>query len=426
MSARPKLLFLAWPFPPLSTVGSVRTLNIAKYLTRSGWDVTVVTPRPSLWRYVEHPEEVEVILKREGIRRILTGHQWCVLFPDFLKCWNSGLGWFLGGICRRIARHSGINEGIGWIKAAEQACLTLTATDVDIILASGPPFASFRLAKNLSDKLGRPYVLDYRDPWIHTADRALSAPTTRIREEMKLIAGCSAVTVVSNFLDGRFDLGPKLHVITNGFDPEEMAQVKPFDFGHFAIVYAGSLNLPEQVITPVMGALRRLKETDRGRNVDWWFHYYGAEGEHVREQAERFGVTERVVLHGSVSRAEALSAVRGAGVTVVITSVFDEATSQDKGVVTGKIFEPLGLGTPILLIAPHGSFIETIIKTTGLAGVFTGSDVEGMVSFLRDAMCGRAPQPKNPAAYAWPNLARQLDATLREAVERGNKREVLS
>ena len=42
--SRPKVLFLAYFFPPLNLIGCVRTRNIATYLTRVGWDVTVVTP----------------------------------------------------------------------------------------------------------------------------------------------------------------------------------------------------------------------------------------------------------------------------------------------------------------------------------------------------------------------------------------------
>ena len=59
--------------------------------------------------------------------------------------------------------------------------------------------------------------------------------------ERKLIEGAAAVTAVSNYsmLNGRVEL-PKLHIISNGFDPDEMAKVKPYEFGHFAIVYAGS------------------------------------------------------------------------------------------------------------------------------------------------------------------------------------------
>src|SRR5262245_9714193 len=97
-SRRPKLLFLAWRFPPVKAIGSIRTWNIAKYLTRLGWDVTVVTPSPSVWRDIENLEEVEASLKRESIRRILTGHRWRCLAPEVLNCWNNGPGWFVGGV----------------------------------------------------------------------------------------------------------------------------------------------------------------------------------------------------------------------------------------------------------------------------------------------------------------------------------------
>src|SRR5262249_58594134 len=170
------------------------------HLARLGWDVTVVTPHPSLWRKVESPQTVTAELEREGIRRIPTGHQWRFLFcsPNALICWDRGLGWFVGGTFRRIARRLAIDEAIGWIKHAERACSHLTANDVDVILATGRPFAAFRLAKRLSYRLGCPYVLDYRDPW--TPHPRSLAPTrlATVREAAELLAECSAVPVVSN------------------------------------------------------------------------------------------------------------------------------------------------------------------------------------------------------------------------------------
>jgi hypothetical protein len=84
--------------------------------------------------------------------------------PDLFKCWNEGLGWLIGGVCRKVARQLAIDDGIGWVKPAEQACSGLRKEDVDIILVSGPLFAAFGLARRVSDRLWRPYVLDYRDP----------------------------------------------------------------------------------------------------------------------------------------------------------------------------------------------------------------------------------------------------------------------
>jgi glycosyltransferase involved in cell wall biosynthesis len=415
---RPKLLFLAYAFPPLRAISSVRAWNIAKYLSRLGWEVTVVTPWPSLWRYIENPKEVTGEFEREGVHHIPTGHGWRHLMAGRVKCWNQGLGWIAGGACRRVARYLGIEGEIGWLEPAKKACSTLTGDDVDMILATGPPFVAFSLANWLSDKLRRPYVLDYRDLWSQNPHDALS-PTLTVRREAELLAGCAAAVVVSRScglaIAQRFDLVRKIHVVTNGYEPETLADIESCDFGHFAIVYTGSFYPPKRVITPVMAALKRFKEIRNGYNAECYFHYYGnSDGEaHVRQEANRFGVIDRVVLHGIVSRAEALSAVRGAGVAVVITSIFEDASLEDKGIVTGKLFEALGLGTSILLIAPPGSDAREIVEEIGMGHSFLGQDIDGIVDFLSNIARTHNKRTKCADKYSWPSLAVKLDGILK-------------
>jgi glycosyltransferase involved in cell wall biosynthesis len=422
----PKLLLLAYSFPPVQTIATVRTRNIAKYLARLGWEVTVVTADPSVWKKVEDCEKVSMELDREGISRILTGHRWRCLGPVHLKCWNQNLGWFAGGVCRIIARQLGIERDIGWVQAAEQACSTLSPKEVDVILTTGPPFGVFSLAKRLSEKWGCPSVLDYRDPWENPGKGRYSERVIRTTEEA-LIDGSSAVVAISeSLLSGRGALNSKLHVITNGFDPEEMEQIKPCDFGHFAIVYAGVFYPPQRTITPVMQALKAIRASRIDQRTPWKFHYYGPQNEHVRAEAQRFGVLDRVELHGLVPRSEALAAIRGAGLTVVITSVLEETAdvhkaitngkSLDKAIVTGKLFDALGLGAPTLIVGPRGGDVDTIIETTGLAHIITAKEVDKIALFLEKAMSGQTPPPKNPQAYAWPNLVKKLDIVLRKSI----------
>jgi glycosyltransferase involved in cell wall biosynthesis len=420
VSRHPKLLFLAYCFPPASAIASVRTWNMAKYLARLGWDVTVVMPHPSLWRHAHNLEMAELAIRREGIKCILTDHRWRCLQPGSLKCWNRAPGWVAGGICRTISRRLGIDKGVGWGHAAERACEALTANDVDIILATGTPFTSFTIAKHLSERFGCPYVLDYRDPWTGNPHASHAARPAIVRREARLLAGCAAVTIVSpswaRALHDRFGLGSKIHVLTNGYDPEELIGVEPYDFGHFAIVYAGNFYPPKRVISPVMAALRRLKEMPNGHAPAWFFHYYGSQEDHVREQARQVGVMDRVVLHGRVPRSSVLSATRGAGVAVVITSVAEGNALEDRGIIPGKVFEILGLGTPTLLIAPPGSDVATILATTNLGRCLSGSNIGGIASFLIDAIRGRAPEPKAREAFAWTNIASYLDIVLRKAM----------
>ena len=417
---RPRLLFLAYPFPPAPVIASVRTGNIAKYLARLGWGVSVVTADPSVWRNVGNCEKVSMELDREGISRILTGHRWRCLAPDSLNCWNQNLGWFAGGVCRSIARHIGIEKYVGWFKAAERACSTLSPKDVDVILATGTPFGAFGLAKQLSDRLGRPYVLDYRDPWTGNPHAGRPSRPAAIRKEASLLEGCAAITIVSpswgEALDRCFGVAGKLHVVPNGYDSGEMAAIKPYDFGHCAIVYTGIFYPPKRIITPFLAALKQLNESLNENSNGWYFHYYGVHENHVREQADRFGLNDRIVLHGNVPRCEALSAVKGASLAVVITSVDEEGSLEDKGIVTGKIFDAIGVGTPVLLIAPNGSDATAITETTGLVKSFTGTEIQGMASFLKDVVCGRAPKPKNIEVCSWTTISRTLDAVLRKAM----------
>jgi len=413
---RPKLLFLVHPFPPFRSTACVRTWNIAKFLSRLGWQVSVVTPHPSLWRTVDAWDETDFALTQEGISRILTGHRWPWLLADQLKCSNNGLAWVFGGICRTISRLLGIPKEIGWIKEAEKACSILSHQDVDLILATGPPFLTFKLANRLSLQLGRPYVLDYRDPWSGNPHAPNLSDRAAIREEEKLVRESAAVTVVSSSwasnLEKRFDLGPKVFVISNGYDPEMLAKIKPFSFGHFAIVYAGNFYPPKRDIFPVMDALSRLKNAAIPKGVKWCFHYYGDHGAHVLSTAKRFKIGDRVKVHGNVSREEALSAVRGAGIAVTITTIEKVATPEDMGIVPAKMFEAIGLGIPVLLVSPNGSDADMIAQTTGLAGSFSGNDVNDMTSFFHNALSGSTPPQKSPELFAWTHTAKLLDEIL--------------
>jgi glycosyltransferase involved in cell wall biosynthesis len=425
LANRPKLLLLAYYFPPVQTIGAVRSWNMARYLARLGWEVTVVTPHSYVWRNADDIEKISMELDAEGTHRILTGHRWRCLVPTHLKCWDQNVGWVAGGICRTIARGLGVDMHIGWTKEAERACFNLSPKDVDVILASGPPFVGFRLAKSLSDRLRRPYILDYRDPWTQSRFLDPSPRPETVREEAGLLEGCAAVTIASpswaEDLNQRYRVGKKVHVMTNGYDPDEMAAVKPYNFGHCAIVYTGTFYHPKIIISPFLAALKCLKESANETNNEWYFHYYGVQEDYVRQQAADYGLNDRVVLHGRVSRREALSAVKGANLALVISSIYEQSSLIDKGIIPGKIFEAIGLGTPILLISPFGSDTRAVVAPAGLVKSFTGAETQKIVSFLKEVVGGEAPQlnnNENIEICSWATISKNLDALLRGAMAR--------
>src|SRR5262249_24603922 len=156
----------------------------------------------------------------------------------------------------------------------------------------------------------------------------------------------------------------------------------------------------------VMKALQLLKSNGETQ-TEWMFHYYGINAEHVRAEARRFGIEEKVTVHGEVQRDEALCAVRGAGVAVVITSVLNPGSLEERGIVTGKVYEAIGLGTPVLAIAPDDSDIDSVLEATA-GRRFVGSDVRGIVSYLRNLMATDSSRRNAPAEFDWSALSGRL------------------
>ena len=239
----------------------------------------------------------------------------------------------------------------------------------------------------------------------------------RIPEEEGLLEACQAVTVVSRswarLLNQHYGVKHKTHVISNGYDPAMSAEVAAKDFGHCAVVYACTLYPPKRTLDPVLESFSAgLKLTATPMR----FHYYGDCAPEVHASVERLGLRAHVEIHGDVPRAEALSAQKGADVVVVVTSVEDEGTLADKGIVTGKIFDCLALERPALVVTPPGSDMYSIAEETGGMRCFTGSDILGMTNFLLDCARGQTPARRSPELYQWDVIGARLDHLLRSVV----------
>jgi glycosyltransferase involved in cell wall biosynthesis len=64
--------------------------------------------------------------------------------------------------------------------------------------------------------------------------------------------------------------------------------------------------------------------------------------------------------------------------------LFIEEGPAARGILTGKLFEYLGSGVPILALAPEGEAAEMIRSTRG-GRVVPGDDAEGVAAALREA-----------------------------------------
>jgi glycosyltransferase involved in cell wall biosynthesis len=221
---------------------------------------------------------------------------------------------------------------------------------------------------------------------------------------------------MATILNAQFALGAKLHVITNGYDPEELVAVRPKEFSEFAIVYAGTFYPPKGIIDPVFEALAPLNEARDSQRYQWRFHYYGDQIGLVERAASRWGIRDRITLRGRRSRAECLSALKGADIGVVVTTVQETNDLADLGIVTGKVFESTSLAKATLIVAPNGSDLALMFQEESNVEVLPGSSIQQITHFFRRRFSASTPTLNPSGEFAWPSLVRKLDAVLRSAL----------
>lgn len=116
----------------------------------------------------------------------------------------------------------------------------------DAFLVSCPPFSGAVLGAMLKRRLGLPYVLDYRDPWIfNRARRHFSGRHDRWYRglERRLDRYPDLVTLPGESYVGEYvsRMGRMGVSIMNGFNPEMLSGVAPKKFDRFTFGYVGTM-----------------------------------------------------------------------------------------------------------------------------------------------------------------------------------------
>ncbi len=241
----------------------------------------------------------------------------------------------------------------------------------DILLSSAPPFSSHLMGGHIQHRLKIPWVADYRDLWSLNLVRKRTKFVRRMESylERRTLKGCSAAATVSEPLARELHelLGIPVNVVTNGFDPAEYeAGIKEpltewkdnkINMVHTGLLYPG-LRDPSVLFQ----AIQILYKSGSIREGDLKIWFYGPNVDGIKDMISDYSVGPFVELAGLVPRKEALNCQRQADVLLLL----EWADSMAKGLFTGKFFEYLGAGKPILAIGASGGVIEHTLKETGM------------------------------------------------------------
>jgi glycosyltransferase involved in cell wall biosynthesis len=402
---RRSLLLIAYYFPPLGGIGVQRSLRFARYLPEHGWDVTVLRPSTPTYPVRDDsigkgPRDDAYLVKSSPIldlpQRPYRVHRWladsCLLFPD---------------------------EHAGWVPLAAVAAKRLAVAS-DVVMSSAPPISGHVIAMRASEATGRPWVADFRDPYTENVHFAGGEPATTRHNALRdsIIAAASAITVVSNGMVSEFDrLGEtKTTVVQNGFDPDDFRDLRPMRYGgRHHIVYAGSLY---GVFSPAdfFRGLGKAIARNAGIRGKLRVSFVGNVADEHRFLAASLGLSDVVEFLGFRPRGEALALMAGADSLLFMLP----AVAGDSCILTGKIFEYLALGIPILGVLGVGEARDLLARAGGCLLV-EPSDHEGIAHALeqlttRGSSFLGTPDPKVVKAFSADSLAERLAGVLDSVV----------
>jgi hypothetical protein len=243
----------------------------------------------------------------------------------------------------------------------------------DIVLSSALPFTSHLLAVEVKKRLHIPWIADYRDLWSNSPMKKSGrfALLLQKKVEKAVLDHCDAITTVSEPLakDLSIDLHKPVHVITNGFDPEEKpdpASRLPDKWREYPlnIVYTGMIYPSQRDLSPLIEALRMLLNSNSIQPGQFSIWLFGPNCHIVEPLIKRYGLESFFHIKGSVSHQHAIHIQKAADLLLFL----EWCDEEQKGFFSAKFFEYIGAGKTILGIGPGGGVVDRAIKTSG-AGI---------------------------------------------------------
>lgn len=417
----PRVLVVAYDFPPHGAIGTMRTLRVVRQLCGRGWQVAVLTGEPATYlpgtpidsALMEGvPAGVEVIRAGavrpwERLQRSLKSRMGSVR-PAESGTQESGEPRTDGsparrrGVVARVARAKDVVDAAlaipdresGWLIPAIAAgtAARVRGFKPDVIYSSAPPWTGQLVAAALRQLLRRPWVADFRDPWARApwrGDRYPFAMRAAARLERFVVRRADRIVFVTAGNRDDFAahygeaLASKFEAIANGCDPSEfdaLRGVAPPPNGPFVLLHAGSLyagRTPVPLLNGVALAITRgtidpacLKVRFLGANA--------MRAVDLPAVCRELGLESVVEFLPRVSRDESLRAMMTASALLLLQPGHTVS-------VPGKVYEYLATGRPILAIAEEGEISE-LMKRSG-TGVFVRPDDEaGIADGLAEVM----------------------------------------
>jgi len=372
-----KVLIITYYWPPSGGAGVQRWLKFAKYLPEYDYQPHIYTPEnpeapaqdESLLNDI--PKEVVVIkqpiFEPYGFYKKFTGNKKSVNAgflsenKDSRKKFTEQLSiWVRGNMFIPDARKFWIKPSIKFLKDY------IKKEKIDIVISSGPPHSMHLIAMGLKKKLDIKWIADFRDPWTNIdfyKDLMLTklADRKHHRLEREVLQTADEVITIGKTMAKEFAQIRKqdVQVIPNGYDTSDFQYMKKGTKEGFSIVHVGSINA-DRNHEVFWESISELCNEHSEFSSKLKIHFIGKLDYLVKESVERNGLMGYFKETPYVPHDKVKEYLFDSDILYLPLN----NTPNARGILSGKFFEYLATGKPILGIGhPEGDAAEIMIET---------------------------------------------------------------
>lgn len=416
-----------WPYRG----GSGRMLGLAKYLSESGWQSTILTApletKPTeKFNYIETSYPGDIF---SFWRKILSGFGFetkksvteQIKLKTGIKSGNSFIDWLRTKYQEFFAFP---DTEKNWYKPALIAARKLLKKEKFDAIISVWPVTSHLIAKRLKQEYQIPWIADFPDPWSENH----AYPYGKIRKffdrtlEVKTIANADIITAASPGYAKKEEI---LHqrpaiAITHGFDPENISEEKTPLTKKFTITYTGTIYPSKQDPTKLFLAIKELIEQKQIDPKEVEVRFYGDKQSWLDSEIQKYGLKNIVVQYGRLPKKEAIKKQYESQVLLLLCW----EDKKEIGVYPLKTFEYLISQRPILATGgSENEDVKKIIEETK-SGV-NATTIEGIKDCLRifyqeykrTGVVSYYGDPKKTEQYNYRSMAKKFAALLNQIMK---------
>ncbi len=410
-----KVLIVTYDWPPRNSIATHRPYSWARYWAAQGLDVTVLTASK---KFFDLPLDLD-LPALDGVH--VHEMDYTALIPISNSVESQTAPW-LTNVLKKVK--SIISFVLGWEydvrsnwAAGAEKMVQRIGTDFDVVISTYGPDSAHKIASKF--KRAKPsmfWVADYRDLWsLNTRNRSseLIKALAR-RKELEVVKTADMFTTVSQELAQTLAalVRKQPEVIFNGFDIalDPALYQRPLEIknGCLHVVYTGRIYSGKRNPAALVRAIEKLIDEKAIKVDEVCIDFYGVNTHVIDEGLQPLKYPEILIHHGHVPRSRALELQQSADLLLLLES----GDEDSKGFLTGKIFEYIGAGRPIISIgSTPDSAIARVLNETQCGSCYE-NDIDAIAKDLLNYLRGTSPVWFNPDLGAIERYSRKYQAEL--------------